>query len=1541
MRKNLLGRAVAARVALSAGVAAVLVVSSSYASGAAFTPGSIVAYRVGSLTTVPSANASPVFLDEYSQNGTLLQTIALPTATGTAPLTYPLTASSTGSEGLLNRSVDGTCLTVPGYAAALGYTSVAGASTTSNERAVAFVNASGGVDTTTRLGTTAFSGSNFRGAATDTCTHVWTTGNGSGKTNYGVWFVTQGGGTVTQLNQTNSQGITISNGQLYVAFAGGATLSTVGTGLPTSGLPTVTAVSGIADFNYRGIAFLTLQSGSTAPDTLYLVNNNVNANYGSIDKYSLSGGTWSKLGSLLMNSLPTSQTMQGLAAINLGDGNVALYFTNGKAGIIYLAIDDSGPTGTGPTSFTTFATTSVSSAVYYGLAPSPVTALPSTAPNATTNATTSGITSTGFTASWTAPASGTEVDAYVVEISTNGFSTIAQTLVLPSSATSVNVTGLTGVTTNATWFRVRAINNTGASPDLSYGINLPQTITFGAAPTGVTVGGTGQVSATASSGLPVVFGSLTPSVCTVSGGTVTGVGSGTCTVTADQSGNTQFAAATEITQSFNVGGIIQTISFGAAPTVVVGGTGTLSATASSGLAVTYASSTPTVCTVSGSTVTGVTAGTCTVSANQAGNGSYQGATQTTQTFSVGQGNQTIAFGTAPSIAVSSNGALSATASSGLAVTFSSATPSVCTVAGNTVTGVSTGTCTIDANQAGNSNYFAAPQMTQSFMVNIASQTIAFTYLPNVVVGTGDSLSATASSGLAVTFSSATPSVCSVSGNTVTAIATGTCVVAADQPGNGNYSAATTADLSFQVSTALTAFTPGSLVVNTIANVNNGGGSLDTAAPMVLQQFQLDPTGATATQTGVLTLPQTPNGNQWQISGEYGSASEGMLQKSVNGLYLTVMGYGVSAGTFNSAVTTVYGTAALGQSTSLTAANQTGTVVTTVPRVVALIATNTSVDTSTALTGLYNQNNPRSVATIDGTAFWTSGQGASNTDPTQGVAYAPLGATTATAIDNSTDTRTVAIVNTGGGNALSLYVSRDRKSSGGIGPFANVDNLAAADGSVPTSASGLVTAQEVPPATPLSLGGNSASINLTAATANGVNNARIGNFVYLSPEQYFLASPTVMYVTDSGQPKSGSANAAALGEGGLQKWILVDGVWTLAYDLVNGLNLVNNANANANTPTAPGVTGLIGLTGRVVNGQVQLFATSYGLNELSQSYLYEITDNLSATSISQVASEQFTVLYTDPTGQTLLRGLAFAPGLQQQITLNAAPAIGVGGAGQLSATGGASGNAVTFTSLTTAVCTVSGTTVTSVSAGICTIAGDQAGNAQYSPATEVSMSFTIGGATQSITVGTVPTSLLAGGTGTLGATASSGLAVTFSSLTTNVCTISGSTVNGVSAGICTIAFDQAGNAQYAAATEVTASFSVATATVAQIITLGSAPGSVAVGATVTLSATASSGLTVTFSSTTPAVCTVSGNVVTAVSAGTCTVAADQAGNSSYSAAPELVESFPVTGGSGGSSSSGDTNGDVPLLPAWGLLLLASGLAAGGARGSLRRKGRSGE
>jgi hypothetical protein len=75
-----------------------------------------------------------------------------------------------------------------------------------------------------------------------------------------------------------------------------------------------------------------------------------------------------------------------------------------------------------------------------------------------------------------------------------------------------------------------------------------------------------------------------------------------------------------------------------------------------------------------------------------------------------------------------------------------------------------------------------------------------------------------------------------------------------------------------------------------------------------------------------------------------------------------------------------------------------------------------------------------------------------------------------------------------------------------------------------------------------------------------------------------------------------------------------------------------------------------------------------------------------------------------------------------------------------------------------------------------------------------------------------------------------------------------------------------------------------------------PNILVAGETVTASGTCTSGLAVTFTSTTPRVCTVNGSIVTAIAVGTCTVAADQVGDTVYSAAPAVSTSLDVAFGS---------------------------------------------
>ena len=255
-----------------------------------------------------------------------------------------------------------------------------------------------------------------------------------------------------------------------------------------------------------------------------------------------------------------------------------------------------------------------------------------------------------------------------------------------------------------------------------------QSITF-AAPASQTMGTAPPgLSASASSSLAVTLTSTTTGVCTVNGTTLTLVAPGTCTITAAQAGNSTFAAATPVSQSFTVAAapLAQTISFPSPGNQTIGTAApALAAVASSGLTVSYASSTPAVCTASGAstTLTLVAAGTCTITASQSGDATRAAATPVSVTFTVSgalaaqtitfppPGNQTL--GTAPP-------ALSATASSGLSVSYVSTTTPVCTVSGTTLSLVSAGTCSITANQAGDSTHAAAAPVTDTFTVASAS-----------------------------------------------------------------------------------------------------------------------------------------------------------------------------------------------------------------------------------------------------------------------------------------------------------------------------------------------------------------------------------------------------------------------------------------------------------------------------------------------------------------------------------------------------------------------------------------------------------------------------------------------------------------------------------------------------------------------------------------------------------------------------------------------------------------------------------------------------
>jgi hypothetical protein len=290
--------------------------------------------------------------------------------------------------------------------------------------------------------------------------------------------------------------------------------------------------------------------------------------------------------------------------------------------------------------------------------------------------------------------------------------------------------------------------------------------------------------------------------------TITATTVGTCLIQATKGGDSNYSSTTSAAATFTFTKATQSITF-TDPADITYGTSpsTLTATSTSTLTVAFTAATSGVCSVSGTTVTVVSVGTCTINANQAGNADYEAASQVVQSFAISKASQTVTF-TAPSDITYGDtpASLSAISTSGLTVAFTTATSGVCTVSGTTVTVVSVGTCTINANQAGNTNFEPASQVAQSFTIAKATPNLSnFANLSKTTANAPFTLSPpTVANSLpgSFTYTSATTATATISGATVTLGSAGTTVITATftPTDTANYNSATIA-LTLTVRTA--------------------------------------------------------------------------------------------------------------------------------------------------------------------------------------------------------------------------------------------------------------------------------------------------------------------------------------------------------------------------------------------------------------------------------------------------------------------------------------------------------------------------------------------------------------------------------------------------------------------------------------------------------------------------------------------------------------------------------------------------------------------
>lgn len=532
---------------------------------------------------------------------------------------------------------------------------------------------------------------------------------------------------------------------------------------------------------------------------------------------------------------------------------------------------------------------------------------------------------TQATVTFSAPASsgGASITGYTVTASPGGATGTG-------AGSPITVTGLTnGV---AYTFSVTATNNagTGSASAASNSITpaSPQTITFNN-PGAQNFGTSPTLTATSSAGggYPVTFTSSTTGVCTItSGGLLTFVTAGTCTINADQAGDSSFLAAPQVSRSFTVTAVVA-----GAPTAATATAGDTQVSIAFTAPVNNGGATITGYTVTanpggltgtGATspiiVTGLTNGQAYTFTVTATNSAGTGAASVASNSVTPKAAQTITFNNPGAQNFGTTPTLTATASSSLVVTFTSSTTSVCTItSGGALTFVSAGTCTINADQAGDSSYLAAPQVSRSFTVNAvvpgapaigtatvqsttsvsvsftapvsnggssitgytvtsnpggltatgssspitvtgltagqtytftvtatngtgtssssaatsavslpAPQTITFANPGTQVFGSSPTLTATASSGLAVEFTSATTAVCTVSGGTLTFVSAGTCTINANQPGDASFQPATQVSQTFAVNAAV----PGAPAIGSATVVDGSSVRVSFSAP---------------------------------------------------------------------------------------------------------------------------------------------------------------------------------------------------------------------------------------------------------------------------------------------------------------------------------------------------------------------------------------------------------------------------------------------------------------------------------------------------------------------------------------------------------------------------------------------------------------------------------------------------------------------------------------------------------------------------------------
>ena len=855
------------------------------------------------------------------------------------------------------------------------------------------------------------------------------------------------------------------------------------------------------------------------------------------------------------------------------------------------------------------------------------------------------------------------------------------------------------------------------------------------------------------------------------------------------------------------------------------------------------------CTLSNSTatatITATTTGTCLIQATKAADATYESTTSAAATFTFTKATQAITFtdpadityGTSPS-------SLSATSTSTLTVAFTTETSGVCTVSGTTVTIVSAGTCTLNANQAGNANHEAASQVVQSFTIAKATQSISFTTPSAMTVGgSTQTVAPTASSSLTVTLTSTTTGTCTVAGFVITAVAPGTCSITASQAGNANYEAAPDVIRTFSITAVIN--------IAAIAGV---------AAPVA----GVTPVNTTTAGTGYTGTVSWSGSPSTFASGTIYTAT--ITLAATSGYTLT----GVSANFF-----TVAG------ATSVTHSANSGVITAVFPAAPTTISMR-DISMRAPITGETPATTITNGLGYSGTISWTGSPSifASATSYTATITLTPTSGYTLTGVSPNFFRVGVATVTHSANSGVITAVFPATDSTISVAAISGV--TVPATGATPvntttagTGYTGTVTWSGSP--STFSEGTiYTATIRLSATfgyTLSGVN----ANF-------FIVAGATS--VTHSAN--SGVITATFPATAKLNQSITIASPTDMT---VGGSTqeLVPTATSRLTVTLTSTTTGICTVAGFVItavaSGTCSITASQAGNAN------YEAAPQVSK-SFTIAKATQATLSITSLTTNTK------AYPYSQALSISTSGGSGSGATTFSIASGGsASGCAL---SDPTATATISATTT-----GTCLIQATKAADSTYDATTSAAATFTFTKASQRLLFST-PADMTIGGSTLTDARVfpDDSLTVTLTSTTINICTVAGLTITAIAPGTCSITASQAGNENYVAAADVIRTFSIArTISTSAIsgVTFPVAEGTPVTSVTATAQYTGTvtwSGSPVTFAPTTTYTATItltpaSGYTLSGVSANFFTVAgATSVTQSANSGVITVI--FPATG-----------------------------------------------